>query len=38
VLAAQKATAKDVKGAFLVSAGELKTSDMGTHFDAPSQI
>lgn len=35
---AQKATAKDVKGAFLVSAGELKTSDMGTHFDAASQI
>jgi len=38
ILTAQKATAKDAKGVFLVLAGELKTSDMGTHFDAESQI
>jgi iduronate 2-sulfatase len=38
VRAAQKATAEKVKGAFFVSAEKLKTSDMGTHFDAASQI
>jgi iduronate 2-sulfatase len=38
VRAAQKAAAADVTGAFLVSAGGLKTSDGGTHFDAASQI
>lgn len=38
VRAAQKATAGKVKGAFLVSADGLKTSDTGTHFDAASQI
>jgi iduronate 2-sulfatase len=35
---AQKATAKDVKGAFFVPADKLKTFDGGTHFDAASQI
>jgi hypothetical protein len=35
---AQKATAEQVKGTFFVSADKLKTSDMGTHFDAASQI
>ncbi|MCE9560671.1 MAG: sialate O-acetylesterase [Planctomycetes bacterium] len=35
---AQKATAEKVKGVFFVSADKLKTSDMGTHFDAASQI
>ncbi len=35
---AQKATADTVKGAFFVPADKLKTSDMGTHFDAASQI
>ncbi|MBA4187728.1 MAG: hypothetical protein C0467_06885 [Planctomycetaceae bacterium] len=35
---AQKATAEKVKGAFFVPADKLKTSDMGTHFDAASQI
>jgi len=38
ILAAQRATAKDVKGAFLVLAEKLKSSDGGTHFDAASQI
>lgn len=38
VRAAQKATAADVKGAFFVVAEKLKTFDMGTHFDAASQI
>ncbi|MBN9119584.1 MAG: hypothetical protein J0I06_10585 [Planctomycetes bacterium] len=38
IRAAQKATAEKVKGAFFVSADKLKTSDMGTHFDAASQI
>lgn len=35
---AQKATAEQVKGVFFVPADGLKTSDMGTHFDAASQI
>ena len=35
---AQKATAKEVKGTFFVPADKLKTFDMGTHFDAASQI
>jgi iduronate 2-sulfatase len=38
IRAAQKATAGKVKGAFFVSADKLVTSDMGTHFDAASQI
>jgi iduronate 2-sulfatase len=38
IRAAQKATAEKVKGAFFVPADKLKTSDMGTHFDAASQI
>jgi iduronate 2-sulfatase len=38
VRAAQRATAGKVKGVFFVSADGLKTSDMGTHFDAASQI
>jgi iduronate 2-sulfatase len=38
VRAGEKATAEAVKGTFLVSAADLKTSDMGTHFDAPSQL
>ena len=35
---AQKATAEKVKGASFVSADKLKTHDMGTHFDAASQL
>ena len=35
---AQKATAKEMKGTFSVGADKLKTFDMGTHFDAASQI
>jgi len=38
VRAAQKATAEKVKAAFFVPADKLKTFDMGTHFDAASQI
>ena len=38
VRAAQKATAEKVKGAFFVSADELKTFDGGTHFGAASQV
>lgn len=38
VRTAQTETARVVKGAFLVSAAELTTSDGGTHFDAASQI
>jgi iduronate 2-sulfatase len=38
VRAGQKATAAKVKGVFFVPADGLKTSDMGTHFDAASQI
>jgi iduronate 2-sulfatase len=38
IRAAQKATAEKVKGAYLAPADKLKTSDMGTHFDAASQI
>ncbi|HEX4611370.1 MAG TPA: sialate O-acetylesterase [Urbifossiella sp.] len=38
VRAAQKATAGTVKGVFFVSAEGLTTSDMGTHFNAASQI
>lgn len=38
IRAAQKATAETVKGVFFVPADKLKTSDMGTHFDAASQI
>lgn len=38
VRAAQKATAAAVKGVFFVPADKLNTSDMGTHFDAASQI
>ncbi len=38
IRAAQQATARDVKGAFLVSVEGLKTSDQGTHFDAAGQL
>jgi iduronate 2-sulfatase len=38
VRAAQKATAGKVKGVFFVPSDGLRTSDMGTHFDAASQI
>jgi len=38
VRAAQKTVAEKVPGTFFVSAEGLKTSDMGTHFDAASQI
>lgn len=38
VRAGQKAAADKLKGAFLVSAAELSTYDMGTHFDAASMI